>query len=70
VWRVQQDVQELLRCFLDKLDEASVAPRSSEEPPSTEGGVAKYRQILCGGHLKSQVCLLIFSYNTLIIMLH
>jgi hypothetical protein len=67
VWRVQQDVQELLRCLLDKLDEASVAPRSSEEPSSTEDGVAKE---VFGGLLKSQVCLLIFSYNTLIIMLH
>ncbi|TVU31576.1 hypothetical protein EJB05_23266, partial [Eragrostis curvula] len=50
---VQQDAQEFLRCLLDKLDEASVAPRTLEEPSSTEeGGVAKE---VFGGRLKSQL---------------
>ncbi|GJM91555.1 hypothetical protein PR202_ga07937 [Eleusine coracana subsp. coracana] len=48
---VQQDAQEFLRCLLDKLDEASIAPSSSEEPPTIEGGIAKE---IFGGRLKSQ----------------
>ncbi|KAL6641505.1 hypothetical protein ACP70R_019686 [Stipagrostis hirtigluma subsp. patula] len=49
-----QDAQELLRCLLDKLDEASVTPRSLEEPSSSseEGSVAKE---IFGGQLKSQL---------------
>lgn len=51
---VQQDAQEFLRCLLDKLDEDSIAPRSSEESSSTEeGSVVKE---IFRGCLKSQVC--------------
>ncbi|CAL4915728.1 unnamed protein product [Urochloa decumbens] len=51
---VQQDAQEFFSDLLEKLDEASVAPRSSlEEPSSTEeGGIAKK---IFGGCLKSQL---------------
>ncbi|XP_062206099.1 ubiquitin carboxyl-terminal hydrolase 19-like [Phragmites australis] len=51
---VQQDAHEFLRCLLEKLDDASVAPMSSlEEPSSTEeGSVAKE---IFGGRLKSQL---------------
>ncbi|PUZ39968.1 hypothetical protein GQ55_9G386300 [Panicum hallii var. hallii] len=51
---VQQDAQEFFCDLLEKLDKASVAPRSSlEEPSSTEeGGIAKE---IFGGRLKSQL---------------
>ncbi|XP_022685475.1 ubiquitin carboxyl-terminal hydrolase 20 [Setaria italica] len=50
---VQQDAQEFFFDLLEKLDEAYVAPRSSEEPSSTEeGGIAKQ---IFGGRLKSQL---------------
>ncbi|CAN6288690.1 unnamed protein product [Urochloa humidicola] len=51
---VQQDAQEFFSDLLEKLDEASVSPRSSlEEPSSTEeGGIAKK---IFGGCLKSQL---------------
>nr|CAB3500069.1 unnamed protein product [Digitaria exilis] len=50
---VQQDAQEFLCDLLEKLDEASIAPKSSlEEPSSTEGGIAKE---IFGGLLKSQL---------------
>lgn len=50
---VQQDAQEFLCDLLEKLDEASIAPKSSlEEPSLTEGGIAKE---IFGGLLKSQV---------------
>jgi len=58
---VQQDAQEFFCDLLEKLDKASVTPRSSlDEPSSTEeGGIAKE---IFGGRLKSQVktCKLIF----------
>uniref|UniRef100_A0ACD5THV6 Uncharacterized protein n=1 Tax=Avena sativa TaxID=4498 RepID=A0ACD5THV6_AVESA len=44
-----QDAHEFLRCLLDKLDEASVAPRSSSEEPSS---IVKE---IFGGQLKSQL---------------
>nr|CAB3495173.1 unnamed protein product [Digitaria exilis] len=50
---VQQDAQEFLCDLLEKLDEASIAPKSSlEEPSLTEGGIAKE---IFGGLLKSQL---------------
>ncbi|OQU92084.1 hypothetical protein SORBI_3001G287900 [Sorghum bicolor] len=50
---VQQDAQEFLRCLLDKLDEDSIAPRSSEESSTTkEGSVVKE---IFRGCLKSQL---------------
>ncbi|CAN6311782.1 unnamed protein product [Urochloa humidicola] len=51
---VQQDAQEFFSDLLEKLDEASVAPRSSLDEPSSpeEGGIAKK---LFGGCLKSQL---------------
>ncbi|TKV94762.1 hypothetical protein SEVIR_9G316900v4 [Setaria viridis] len=50
---VQQDAQEFFFDLLEKLDEAYVSPRSSEEPSSTEeGGIAKQ---IFGGRLKSQL---------------
>ncbi|KAG2550333.1 ubiquitin carboxyl-terminal hydrolase 20-like isoform X5 [Panicum virgatum] len=52
---VQQDAQEFFCDLLEKLDKASLAPRSSLEEPSTteEGGIAKE---IFGGRLKSQLC--------------
>ncbi|KAJ1296133.1 hypothetical protein BS78_01G276100 [Paspalum vaginatum] len=50
---VQQDAQEFLRCLLEKLDEASIAPSTSEEPSSTEeSSIAKE---IFGGCLKSEL---------------
>ncbi|KAG2539163.1 hypothetical protein PVAP13_9NG452700 [Panicum virgatum] len=51
---VQQDAQEFFCDLLEKLDKASVTPRSSlDEPSSTEeGGIAKE---IFGGRLKSQL---------------
>ncbi|CAM0956073.1 unnamed protein product [Alopecurus aequalis] len=48
-WGRHQDAHEFLRCFLDKLDEASVPPN----PPS-EGSSSIVQQIF-GGQLKSQL---------------
>lgn len=55
-----QDAHEFLRCLLDKLVDASIAPTSpSEEPSSTEeSNIVKE---IFGGCLKSQVCLLILT---------
>ncbi|RLN42185.1 hypothetical protein C2845_PM01G47180 [Panicum miliaceum] len=51
---VQQDAQEFFCDLLEKLDKASVAPRSSLEEPSLteEGGIATE---IFGGRLKSQL---------------
>lgn len=59
---VQQDAQEFYSDLLEKLDESCVAPRSSQEPSSTEeGGIAKE---IFGGRLKSQVKTCELSFAT------